>query len=843
VLYRNFDVWIEAGAAAARYRLRAASEVHGEARGEFGIERTDDVLRTALEQLDTRSTDHESLMRWGAWLYSHLFPENIKALFLKSLGQVEATEDWGLRLRLRIDEPAVARLPWEFLYSPTETRFLATMVRCPVVRYLEIARPLRRTEAPLPLRMLVAIPGPMEGFPPISVDEEMASVDGAVAGLTDRLEVHVVKGHVSWDRLSGVLLEHEYHVFHFVGHGTFRNDRGYLVLNGPEGDADLVEDARFSGLFINHPTMKLVVLNACKGARVSATQPLVGVAPRLVEAGIPAVVAMQFALRDDAAVRFAQEFYRALLKGVDRGRIEVATSHARNALAATLPDDRELGTPVLFMRCPDGLLFDPVGPHWWHNLAFSRAARHTERLVEATHQRNLLILRDELRERPEDPALRTDLEGEQGELKRLHQRQRLRNAIVVAAVAVALLMFFLSIVRAFDILDLDTRLETLTIALGDAAFPRREISPQLAVVALDGETERDLHREFDTDPTAWRADHAKVIHKLVVGGAAVIAVGIDFETFDTARPGDVLLRDAMTDAEHAGTPVLLSARELFGDTLRVPAGLREAAAGVGLGCVGKKLGFAATTPLLVQKPDGSSLPSLALLAVSAFRGVSPGARLEYRRDGASQTVVVETPGQARGRFGYSERTASRRDQGDCLAIRRGDVVADRLIALSPVDSVLRAPGFYHHYSTVLGEDDPTVLRREFSGKLVLLGAMTPRERFRARQVGGGLRYGFDLYADALDGLLRGTTIRPLGPAGQFAIMVAMALIGGFLRYGLGAGRRRAALVLLGAITAAYLALSVYVYGRYWVLLNPLYHIGALWLTFWIAGKAERKWLG
>lgn len=99
--------------------------------------------------------------------------------------------------------------------------------------------------------------------------------------------------------------------------------------------------------------MRLVILNACEGARTSSEDPYAGVAQTLVRQGIPAVLAMQFEIFEDAALTFAHEFYSAL---VDNYPVDAALSEARKAIFAT-GNDVEWGTPVLFTRAADGILF------------------------------------------------------------------------------------------------------------------------------------------------------------------------------------------------------------------------------------------------------------------------------------------------------------------------------------------------------------------------------------------------------------------------------------------------------------------------------------------------------
>ena len=63
---------------------------------------------------------------------------------------------------------------------------------------------------------------------------------------------------------------------------------------------------------------------------------------------------MQFEISDDAAIAFSHEFYGALADGFP---VDGALAEARKAIYAAVPDV-EWGTPVFFMRSPDGRIFD-----------------------------------------------------------------------------------------------------------------------------------------------------------------------------------------------------------------------------------------------------------------------------------------------------------------------------------------------------------------------------------------------------------------------------------------------------------------------------------------------------
>ena len=113
--------------------------------------------------------------------------------------------------------------------------------------------------------------------------------------------------------------------------------------------------AQFLGTLLHdHRPLRLAVLNACEGARASRGDPFAGTAQSLVQQGIPAVIAMQFEVTDEAAICFTREFYAAIAVGYP---VDAALAEARKAIFAEV-SEIEWGTPVLYMRSPDGKVFE-----------------------------------------------------------------------------------------------------------------------------------------------------------------------------------------------------------------------------------------------------------------------------------------------------------------------------------------------------------------------------------------------------------------------------------------------------------------------------------------------------
>jgi Flp pilus assembly protein TadD len=118
--------------------------------------------------------------------------------------------------------------------------------------------------------------------------------------------------------------------------------------------SDPIPGQLLGNILRDHDCLRLAVLNACEGARQSNQDPFSGVAQSLCQQRLPAVVAMQFEISDDAAKTFAEEFYGAIADGLP---VDAAVSESRKALFSGR-FGQEWATPVLYMRSSSGVLFE-----------------------------------------------------------------------------------------------------------------------------------------------------------------------------------------------------------------------------------------------------------------------------------------------------------------------------------------------------------------------------------------------------------------------------------------------------------------------------------------------------
>jgi formylglycine-generating enzyme required for sulfatase activity/energy-coupling factor transporter ATP-binding protein EcfA2 len=253
----------------------------------------------------------------------------------------------------------LAALPWELLYDARRGQYVCLSVNTPLIRYLELPQPPQPLEVAPPLHILGMIASPSD-LPRLDVDREKARVEQALSGLMSRGLVELVwlPGQTRRD-LQQAMRRGPWHIFHFVGHGAFdtKTDQSLVMLADDEGKAQSLRAAELGRLLADQRDLRLAVLNACEGAK-GGGDIFSSTASILVRQGLPAVLAMQFAITDQAAVELSRVFYESLADGLP---VDAAVAEARKAVSLAVSSTVDWATPVLYMRAPDGKLFDVPG--------------------------------------------------------------------------------------------------------------------------------------------------------------------------------------------------------------------------------------------------------------------------------------------------------------------------------------------------------------------------------------------------------------------------------------------------------------------------------------------------
>jgi CHAT domain/SIR2-like domain len=278
------------------------------------------------------------------------------------------TQGVTLRVRLLVGPSAAALhgVRWETMRDPRDGSPLLTDENIVFSRYLSSLDWRRVGLSPKSsLRALVVVAGPDNAGE--YGDRELAAVDvageeeRARAGL-DPVPTRVLTGPDATEERLFAELHEGCDVLYLVCHG-YRVGAGesVLLLSDADGRAapvtgsTLVERIRDLAR-----TPRLIVLASCQSAgtdgesRSADGGVLAALGPRLAEAGVPAVLAMQGDVSMATIARFMPVFFRELQRD---GQVDRAVAAARSAVR----DRDDWWVPALFMRLRSGRIWYTPG--------------------------------------------------------------------------------------------------------------------------------------------------------------------------------------------------------------------------------------------------------------------------------------------------------------------------------------------------------------------------------------------------------------------------------------------------------------------------------------------------
>jgi hypothetical protein len=348
--YTTFDLHISPGGHVV------ASSPQGAASADIGTD-VPAAIATAVRQVEDRTTSAAGLKELGEQLFRWLFPEAID----RHLGRAEAVareKGEKLRIRLRVEAPAIASLPLEFLYWPERGHYFAVNPHTALSRYLNVTiNPNRVRPRPGPLHML-AIIADASDLPRLNPDEWEEILLHTLQGPLDdnQLTLETVKTATRRE-ITRALLKQPPDIVQFIGHGVYQHGTAHIALVDQfSGESWLLDDERFAGLFAGYDdNLALISLATCESGASGDPQGFSGLAPRLQQRGIPAVLAMQYKVYVKTARVVLEDFYTALAA---RKPLDWAIQQARNAVALDFgADNREFATPILYLRSDSGYVF------------------------------------------------------------------------------------------------------------------------------------------------------------------------------------------------------------------------------------------------------------------------------------------------------------------------------------------------------------------------------------------------------------------------------------------------------------------------------------------------------
>lgn len=329
------------------------------------------------------------LERIGDTIYDYALASNKRIYHILQSSVAESKSgNVAWQLKVARNGSHLARYPWELVSNEHRHFLMDDSLRLDLARSVSLGRAARPLSVSLPLNILYIesrpyVPNRLPGVQGRLIEDVLKDAirDGEIdlEILSTSRENPAGSPPVYSDICDRLSTTKEYHVIHFDGHGLFgrqcpRCGRFYYPqyetcfkgcharLDEPSGFLqfeDMFKQREWvnSGdlhYLLGKTSLRLVVLSACFSGTVYGETIFSGVAPALIEKGIPCVVGMQFSIHDVHANVFMQAFYKTLAQS---GNVRRAMQVGRR----TLLREKSWYIPVLYLRSLDvtGQLFNP----------------------------------------------------------------------------------------------------------------------------------------------------------------------------------------------------------------------------------------------------------------------------------------------------------------------------------------------------------------------------------------------------------------------------------------------------------------------------------------------------
>jgi len=299
------------------------------------------LLLTDLGLLDivSKKFDPQIHQSVGAILYESLLTKDIGEAFRMAFNQNRRSRT-PLHLQLRFSEDAasLARYPWELLHDGR--RHLVSGGAIELTRYISYPEAPTLLSLPRPLQVLFVTSRPTN-LTSLPVDDEWEAVKDALRAYVKRGDIvlHRLK-NATYDLLREALDKTNYQIIHLDGHGVFGrrcpqcnkihyphyekclscgslmtriDPTGLFALENDLGKVDFVDSAAIQNLVIASQ-INIALVSACQTSSLRQGSIFGGFGPGLIQAGIPAIVAMQLSITSESATKFVSSFYGGITR-------------------------------------------------------------------------------------------------------------------------------------------------------------------------------------------------------------------------------------------------------------------------------------------------------------------------------------------------------------------------------------------------------------------------------------------------------------------------------------------------------------------------------------------------
>jgi hypothetical protein len=300
------------------------------------------------------------LQHLGGRLFEMVVQGSVRDMFFEATGRFYADAGFAsqfMPFEIIVEDYAVAGWPWEYMFNPRRREFLCQEFH-PISRDIFERTPLIvRERAKGKLRILLIV-GVLPQDPEITPEDEIEHIQKVFSTYlaTEDVEIQPIQGRDAVD-VEKRLQEGDYDIVHFYGHAAYdaARDEGYLKL---DRGADRVPDRWYASVFASalaRHNIGLVFLNACETGRASDVLDRSSVAGALLAKGVPAVIATQFTMPDNASHKFSSLVYNGLVLG--RPLTDAMRDGRRAMIYANGSRFIDWGIPVLYASEPQMMVF------------------------------------------------------------------------------------------------------------------------------------------------------------------------------------------------------------------------------------------------------------------------------------------------------------------------------------------------------------------------------------------------------------------------------------------------------------------------------------------------------
>jgi hypothetical protein len=303
----------------------------------------------------------------------------------------------GVRALLDVRPRELRALPWELMRagdSPLPL-FVDEGNPCARVHRLDGAHLSRNGDETLecsPLLKVLIVVGAKPDDEDVQATREVEGVCDGLSSMWGFVDVEILD-LPTLQQLEDRYTEFRPHILHFVGHGREPQAGGGLIVAGRQGADGWTWTPAAIAAVLAAWRPRLALLNACRSATRRGLEGAWQVADALLEADVPAVLAMHGNIRGDTAAAFASALYKAL---ASEQPLDVAVVKARRAIGQNLNADyshRDLWLPCLWLSAlPERILPRRCGVRQETQRLIERdvAFASMQRFVNRAHERRRL---------------------------------------------------------------------------------------------------------------------------------------------------------------------------------------------------------------------------------------------------------------------------------------------------------------------------------------------------------------------------------------------------------------------------------------------------------------------